>query len=119
MANENKDAPGSTGIGGPKGGQKQGQDPSSERQNVSRYSGNQPHERPDYEENRPDRPGYDIDIETEIPGRKDASERDQPGTGKSGMGSGTGNGPEMDPSRPRTTRDIPAPDDERQAKKRP
>ena len=115
MANENKNAPGSAGIGGQKGGQKQGQDPSGDRQNVSRQSGNQPHERPDYEEDRPDRPGYDIDIETEIPGRKDATEPDQPGIRKSGMGSGTGNRPEMDdPSRSRTTRDIPDPDQERQ-----
>ena len=116
MANENKNAPGSQGIGGQKGGQNQSQDSSSDRKNVSRYSGNQPHERPDYEE---DRPGYDIDIETEIPGRKDAAEPDEPGTGKSGMGSDTGNRPEMDPSRSRTTRKVPSPDDERQAKRRP
>jgi hypothetical protein len=115
MANENKNAPGSQGMGGQKTGQNQGQDPFSK--NVSRYSGNQPHERPDYEE---DRPGYDVDIDTEVPNRKDASERDQPGTGKSGMGSDTGNGPEMDdPSRSRNTPDIPSPDDERQAKRRP
>ena len=116
MANENKNAPGSQGIGGQKGGQNQSQDSSSDRKNVSRYSGNQPHERPDYEE---DRPGYDIDIETEIPGRKDAAEPDEPGTGKSGMGSDTGNRPEMDPSRSRPTREVPSPDDERQARKRP
>jgi len=97
MANENKNAPGS--------------------QNVSRYSGNQPHERPDYEE---DRPGYDIDIETEIPSGKDASEREEPDPGKSGMGPGAGNRPEMDdPARSRRTPDIPSPDDERQARKRP
>jgi hypothetical protein len=115
MANENKNAPGSQGMGDQKGRQNQGLDPSGDRQNVSRYSGNQPHERPDYEE---DRPGYDVDVETEIPGRKDAS--DEPGARQSGVGSGTGNRPEMDdPSKPGTTRDIPSPDDERQAKRRP
>ena len=104
MANENKNAPGSQGSGGPKGSQNQGPDP---RQNINRNSGNQPHERPDYEE---ERPGYDIDVETEIPG----------GAGKSGVGSSTGNRPEMDdPSKSRTTRDVPGPEDERQANKRP
>ena len=115
MANENKNAPGSQGIGSQKGGQNQSQDPFNDRKKVNRSSGNQPHERPDYEE---DRPGYDVDIEAEIPGRKDASERDQPGTGKSGMGSNTGNRPEMDdPSRSRTTRKVPSADDEPQAKR--
>jgi len=60
-----------------------------------------------------------LDIEAEIPGRKDASERDQPGAGKSGMGSDSGNRPEMDPSRSRPTREVPSPDDERQARTRP
>src|SRR5437868_8516440 len=102
MANENKNAPGSQGMGGPAAGQRQ--DPFADRKNVSRYSGNQPHERPDYEE---DRPGYDVDIETEIPSGKNASEREQPDAGKSGMGPGAGNGPEMDPTHPRGTPDIP------------
>ena len=83
MANENKNAPGAGGSGRQEGGQNQGRDPSSDRQDLSRYSGNQPHERPDYEE---ERPGYDLDIETEIPSGKDASERTQPGAGKSGVG---------------------------------
>ena len=91
MANNNKNAPGFQGMGGRPGGQ--GQDPSSDRPNISRYSGDQPHERPDYEE---DRPGYDIDIETDIPSGKEASERDQPDA----------------PA-------VPCPDEERQARKRP
>jgi hypothetical protein len=108
MANENKQAPGSQGSGKPDGGGNQGQaqDPFSDGKNLSRYSGDQPHERPDYEE---ERPGYDVDIETEIPD----------GASKSGTGSSAGNRPEMDPSKPRTTREIPSPDDERQARKRP
>lgn len=108
MANENKNAPGSQGSGSQEGeNQGQTQDPSIDSKDLSRYSGDQPHERPDYEE---ERPGYDIDIETEIPD----------GAGKSGMGANTGNHPEMeDPSKSRTTRDIPSPDDERQARTRP
>jgi hypothetical protein len=105
MANENKNAPGSQGT-------------VDDRKNVSRQSGNQPHERPDYEEDRPDRPGYDLDVETEIPDGKNAA--DQPGAGQPGLGSGSGQRPDSGDSAPsRGSRYFPDPDQERQTKKRP
>ena len=65
-------------------------------------------------------PGYDIDVETEVPGRKNASE-DRPGQGKSGMGWGQDQRqrPETDDASSRSRQPSERPDDERQTKKRP
>jgi hypothetical protein len=125
MANENKNAPGSQGTGGQKGGQKPGQDAkaNANRPDAGRSAGSQSTEKKGYDE---ERPGYDIDIDTDGPsGGKDASDGTQPGGGerKSGLdyggAGGRGGRPEVDdPSRSRTTREIPNPDDDRQAKKR-
>ena len=113
MANENKNAPGAQGTGGRD--QKTEEEPSDAGRQVSRQSGNQPHERPDYEEDPPNRPGYDLDIETEIPDGKGAS--DQPGAGQSDLGSFDAG--VDDPTPARGSRYFPPPDEERQAKKRP
>ena len=78
----------------------------------------QPGGRPKYDE---ERPGYDVDVETEVPGRKNTSEPDRPGQGKSGMGWGQDQGqkPETDDATSRSRRPNEQPDDERQTKKRP
>jgi len=123
MANENRNAPGSQGqggqgqSGGQAGKQNQGQGSDPHGKNAGRNSDGQPTEKPQYDA---DRPGYDVDIETEVPGggRKDASER-QPGQGKSGMGWGNaGDRPETDDAS-RSRRPDESPDDERPTKKRP
>jgi hypothetical protein len=65
-----------------------------------------------YEE---ERPGYDIDVETEVPSGKEAAEQDQPGSFDSRRGdvpAGGARRPEMDPTHPRgapETRDLPLP----------
>ena len=120
MANENKNAPGSKGQGQGQGGgqagkQNQGNDPNGK--NAGRTSGSHPTEKPQYDANRP---GYDVDVDTDVPGgRKDASERNDPGQGKSGMGWGNaGDRPETDDGS-RSRRPGERPDDERQSKKGP
>jgi hypothetical protein len=119
MANDNKNAPGSQGQGqgsGQTGKQNQGQGNDPSGKDASRNSGSRPSEKPQYDA---DRPGYDVDVETEIPsGRKNASQPDQPGQGKSGMGWGSGaDRPEADRSGSRPPHQRP--DDERQTKKGP
>jgi hypothetical protein len=119
MANENKNAPGSQGSGNQQGGQTN--EPNDDRKDAGRPGGQPSEIQPGYGEQRP---GYDIDIETEIPGReipgaKEASHNpEQPGAGKSGMGyGGRGGRPEVaDPSRSRNPREAPSADDERQAR---
>jgi hypothetical protein len=120
MANDNKNAPGSQGQGqgsGQTGKQNQGQGNDPSRKDASSNSGSRPGDKPQYDA---DRPGYDVDVETDIPGgRKNASEPDRAGQGKSGMGWGDGGDrPQTDGSsgaRPPGQR----PDDERQTKKSP
>ena len=85
----------------------------NEKQNPQRPSGSPKHDQ--------EQPGYDVDVETEVPGRKETSEPDRPGQGKSGMGWGQDQRerPETDDAFSRPRQPSERPDDERQTKKRP
>src|SRR5882672_4535837 len=111
MPNDNKNAQGSQDNNNQKTGQKQGQDsntdpnrgsnqPNQSNQNqkdAGRFSGNRPIDNNDIDEQR--RSGYDLDVDTDAPSRKNASEADQSRRDPSRQGQGQ--------------------DDSRSAKKRP